>query len=173
MIPQGGGWPADVEATLNTAFGDKMGLEDQHALNGASLFVPDTMTAHTLRGEGFDASEDGSGRGTPLAPVAFDLNQITSPTNRSRPDPAVHHTLPATTCPPHLATTYAVRRLTPVECERLQGMPDLWTQIPWRGKPADQCPDGPRHKAIGNSIAVNCLELIFERIKAVEEMAAE
>ncbi|WP_244640720.1 DNA cytosine methyltransferase [Pelagibacterium lentulum] len=48
----------------------------------------------------------------------------------------------------------AVRRLTPVECERLQGFPDNYTQIPWRGKPADQCPDGPRYKALGNSWAV-------------------
>ena len=47
-----------------------------------------------------------------------------------------------------------VRRLTPRECERLQGMPDDWTCVPYRGKPADQCPDGPRYKAIGNSMAV-------------------
>lgn len=48
----------------------------------------------------------------------------------------------------------AVRRLTPVECERLQGMADDYTLIPWRGKPASECPDGPRYKAIGNSKAV-------------------
>jgi DNA (cytosine-5)-methyltransferase 1 len=47
-----------------------------------------------------------------------------------------------------------VRRLTPRECERLQGMPDDYTLIPWRGKPASECPDGPRYKAIGNSKAV-------------------
>lgn len=39
-----------------------------------------------------------------------------------------------------------VRRLTPRECERLQGFPDDWTKIPYRGKPADECPDGPRYK---------------------------
>lgn len=103
--------------------------------------------------------------------VAFDLNQITSPTNQSAPDPAVHHTLPATSTPPHLAAPYAVRRLTPVECERLQGFPDGWTAIPYRGKPADQCPDGPRYKALGNSWATNCGKLIFDRIRAVEAMA--
>lgn len=54
---------------------------------------------------------------------------------------------------PHVLTS-AVRRLTPVECERLQGFPDHYTRIPWRGKPADQCPDGPRYKALGNSWAV-------------------
>ena len=57
-----------------------------------------------------------------------------------------------------------VRRLTPRECERLQGFPDDYTLIPWRGKPAHQCPDGPRYKALGNSMAVNCMEWIGERI---------
>lgn len=47
-----------------------------------------------------------------------------------------------------------VRRLTPKECERLQGFPDDWTKVPYRGKPAEECPDGPRYKAIGNSFAV-------------------
>ena len=46
----------------------------------------------------------------------------------------------------------AVRRLTPIECERLQGFPDNHTLIGWRGKDADECPDGPRYKAIGNSM---------------------
>lgn len=57
-----------------------------------------------------------------------------------------------------------VRRLTPVECERLQGMPDNHTQIPWRGKPAEQCPDGPRYKAIGNSKAVDVVQWLGMRI---------
>ena len=63
-----------------------------------------------------------------------------------------------------VATQLTVRRLTPRECERLQGFPDDWTLIPWRGKSADQCPDGPRYKALGNSMAVNCMEWIGERI---------
>jgi DNA (cytosine-5)-methyltransferase 1 len=67
-----------------------------------------------------------------------------------------------------VATTMQVRRLTPVECERLQGFPDGYTAIPWRGKPADQCPDGPRYKALGNSMAVPCMRWIGERIAAVE-----
>ena len=57
-----------------------------------------------------------------------------------------------------------VRRLTPVECERLQNFPDNWTRIPWRGKSPEQCPDGPRYKAIGNSMAVCVVEFIAERI---------
>ena len=59
----------------------------------------------------------------------------------------------------------AVRRLTPVECERLQGFPDGYTQIPWRKKPADECPDGPRYKALGNSWAVPCVSWIGQRIR--------
>ena len=89
--------------------------------------------AHALRGEGFDASEDGTGRGTPLIPQAM-----------------------------------TVRRLTPRECERLQGFPDDYTLIPWRKKQAEDCPDGPRYKALGNSMAVNCMAWIGERIAAVD-----
>lgn len=59
-----------------------------------------------------------------------------------------------------------VRRLTPIECERLQGFPDNHTLIGWRGKDADECPDGPRYKAIGNSTAVPVMRWIGERIAA-------
>lgn len=60
-----------------------------------------------------------------------------------------------------------VRRLTPRETERLMGFPDDWTLIPWRKKPAEQCPDGPRYKAIGNSMAVPCMSWIGKRLLAV------
>lgn len=63
-----------------------------------------------------------------------------------------------------------VRRLTPRECERLQGMPDDWTRIPYRGKPAEDCPDGPRYKAIGNSMAVPVMRWIGERISMVDKL---
>lgn len=86
---------------------------------------------HTLKAEGFDGSEDGTGRGQPI-------------TNSGA----------------------AVRRLTPVETERLQGFPDNYTRIPWRSKPAEQCPDGPRYKAIGNSKAVPVVRWIGARLKA-------
>lgn len=62
----------------------------------------------------------------------------------------------------------AVRRLTPVECERLQGFPDHYTQIPFRGKPSTECPDGPRYKALGNSMAVPCMAWIGKRIAVVD-----
>ena len=67
-----------------------------------------------------------------------------------------------------VAQAMTVRRLTPRECERLQGFPDDYTLIPWRKKAAGDCPDGPRYKALGNSMAVNCMEFIGERIAAVE-----
>ena len=59
----------------------------------------------------------------------------------------------------------AVRRLTPTECERLQGFPDNYTEIPWRNKPAEDCPVGPRYKAMGNSMAVPVMRWIGERIQ--------
>lgn len=59
----------------------------------------------------------------------------------------------------------AVRRLTPVECERLQGFPDNYTAIPWRNSPATNCPDGPRYKALGNSMAVPVMHWIGKRIQ--------
>ena len=71
------------------------------------------------------------------------------------------------------STTYinsgsAVRRLTPRECERLQGFPDDYTLTPYRGKPAS---DGPRYKAIGNSMAVPVMRWIGERIQMVEALS--
>ena len=62
----------------------------------------------------------------------------------------------------------AVRRLTPVECERLQGFPDNWSRIPWKGKPETECPDGPRYKACGNSMAVPVMAFIGRRIAEVD-----
>jgi DNA (cytosine-5)-methyltransferase 1 len=74
----------------------------------------------------------------------------------------------------HESTTYVaqtamqVRRLTPVECERLQGFPDNYTNIPWRK--AAESPDGPRYKALGNSMAVPVMRWIGKRIKEVSEL---
>ena len=110
-----------------------------------------------------DSSEDG-------APcVAFDadnqtLNAETSQSLRSsRADIDRQGTL-------FSPKTLTVRRLTPRECERLQGFPDDYTAIPWRGKSAAECPDGPRYKAIGNSMAVNCMRWIGQRITFVENI---
>ena len=71
---------------------------------------------------------------------------------------------------PMLRQASAVRRLTPVECERLQGFGDNYTQIPWRNKPAESCPDGPRYKAMGNSMAVPVMTWLGERISMVNAL---
>jgi len=63
-----------------------------------------------------------------------------------------------------------VRRLTPIECERLQGFSDNYTRIPWRGKPEEQCPYGPRYKALGNSMAVPVMRWIGDRISVVDKI---
>jgi DNA (cytosine-5)-methyltransferase 1 len=268
-------------------------------------FESETFVAHTLRADGFDASEDGTGRGIALVPVAFDTTQITSPTNRCNPQPGdPAHPLASTAHAPavaipileagartgkstddpragmgigecgdpmytlqsgkqyavafsckdsgadaaeiaptlrsmnfdkshanaggqlavalharqdpdvsrevthpldtdgstnavavnlggraegarpeisdvaslrsasggssrsYAATAYAVRRLTPVECERLQGFRDGYTAITHRGKPAA---DGPRYRALGNSMAVPVIRWIGERIQKADQ----
>lgn len=233
----------------------------------------DTYVTHSLRAEGFDASEDGTGRGTPLVPVYAIQERAVSENPDAGPDGAgfradIAYTLEArqnvqtiafpanlsgTQCvssdeispalgaknptavafalrgrsggaqveiqgeqtgalrsasggssrdyvafpskdygadsgsisptlragghasshanagvPPAIAGAGAVRRLTPRECERLQGFPDDYTAIPWRGKPAENCPDGPRYKALGNSMAVPVMRWIGERIQKHE-----
>jgi len=65
-----------------------------------------------------------------------------------------------------------VRKLLPVECERLMGFPDNHTRISWKGKPEEECPDAPRYKACGNSMCVNVMAWIGHRIQAVEESLA-
>ena len=233
-----------------------------HTLDTASP----QFVAHTLRGEGFDASEDGPGRGTPLVPVTAvaltaSRSSTQSPNEDATPvpvmsnDPAtaicaneqrtytneggmfqlrnvvaqpvavpmvnmqgskgnavaqadgpsytlnamhghdmhavavvspvrygnhqqdtLHHesgimsTLPGGSNDnaghyTNTVTAMQVRRLTPRECERLQGFPDDYTLIPWRGKPASECPDGPRYKALGNSWAVPVVRWIGRRIQ--------
>ena len=62
-----------------------------------------------------------------------------------------------------------VRKLLPVECERLMGFPDNWTRIVWKGKTKEECPDAPRYKACGNSMCVNVMAWIGERIEAVNQ----
>lgn len=72
----------------------------------------------------------------------------------------------------YVAQPWAVRRLTPTECARLQGFPDDHTRIEWRGKPVDQCPDGPQYKAYGNSMAVPVVRYILDRMRHSMEGAS-
>jgi len=70
-------------------------------------------------------------------------------------------------------TPMAVRRLTPEECEALQGFPKGYSRIPWKGKPASECPDGPRYKACGNSMAVPVMRWVGERIALVDKLISQ
>ena len=122
------------------------------------------LVDHTLKAEGHDASEDGTGRGVQIV-ACFDPLQVTSRVNRSRGEPDVsptnHH------APMAIASRFGVRRLTPRECERLQGFPDDYTQVPYKGKPMA---DAARYRMVGNSMAVNVMRWIGERIVGVSAL---
>ncbi|HGE2091699.1 phosphoadenosine phosphosulfate reductase family protein [Pseudomonas aeruginosa] len=148
----------DVSPTLRA-----MGHGESHANASGQVAVCITgEITHTLKAEGFDASEDGTGRGQPI--VADVAPTLRSGNFRSHSNPA--------TQADSLVIASAVRRLTPRECERLQGFPDDYTLIPWRGKSAEECPDGPRYKAIGNSKAVPVVRWIGRRIQQQLERTA-
>lgn len=161
-----------------------------------------TMVAHALRGEGFDASEDGTGRGTPIVPVSIHGPQdpdvevnLAHPLGRNHGQEnavafAENSRAELRLCggdggvssqlttgggkpgqgQPCIATRWAVRRLSTVECCRLQGFPDNHTRIAWRGKPPAKCPDGPQYKALGNSMATNAMGWLGERIQLVDDI---
>ena len=134
----------------------KSGGDSNRIDNAAAGYM---CITHALRGEGFDASEDGSGRGTPLVPAV-------APTMKTSGD--AHSGFKGDKMLAAYAS--AVRRLTPRECERLQGFPDDYTLVPHRGKPMA---DGPRYKALGNSMAVPVMAFIGQRIQMVEDLLAE
>jgi DNA (cytosine-5)-methyltransferase 1 len=198
-----------VESTVAYGQNRQSGpVDTSHALNahsgphGRLDFESETFLVQSVTGDqrhagilgGADASEDGTGRGTPIvcfsakdygADAQYDL----SPTLRAGGHSKSHANagvMPAVALntrqdPIHdndcaqplgakdngngVLVTSAVRRLTPVECERLQGFPDGYTDIPWRGKPTS--PDGPRYKALGNSWAVPKFAWLGRRIAAL------
>ena len=110
-----------------------------------------TLTAH----EGKSTNYVFSGQNSARAGLSLDAD--TSPTL-------------STTKQPSVSTQNVVRRLTPTECERLQGFPDRWTDVPYRGK--EHAPDSPRYKALGNSMAVPVMAWIGRRIQQTEEAAS-
>lgn len=147
-----------------------MGHGTSHANAGGQVAVCVTGdVTHTLKADGFDGSEDGTGRGQPIVTHAIQAGALrTNP--RSGPDgvgvQADHaYTLEARAEVQAVQSESSVRRLTPRECERLQGFPDDYTRIPWRGRVLGLCPDGPRYKAIGNSKAVPVVRWIGMRIQ--------
>lgn len=137
-----------------------------YAIQERELCVTGDIT-HTLKAEGFDASEDGTGRGQPIIPaIGFAQNQrdevrLMEVSGALASEPGMKQTTYVLGNP----SPMAVRRLMPVECERLQGFPDGHTAVPTgnKGKPAA---DGPRYKQLGNSMAVNVMHWIGKRIDA-------
>ena len=176
-------WPAEIASTLNAAFGDKQGLEDQHINSGAPLFVPDSvgpLTAGMHKGpRGTEAVESnhviafGGNQGGDFVQspaVAFAQNQVGEVREGNVANTLNTNFNASGRNTPMLRQASAVRRLTPKECERLQGFPDDYTQIEWRNKPAESCPDGPRYKAMGNSMAVPVMRWLGERIEMVDKI---
>ena len=248
-------WPAEISSTLDTTFGTKQGLEDQHVNAGCPMFVP----AYGIPGNWIGRKPENGGNATePMhdvapcltkadqhgvaAPIAFsgcddgmDTQINVTPTMRvagnaqgnlavavgtdlyngaitgdvavpmtNRADgtgtgPTVMQAknpmafaqntrdelryingdgslVGALAAQPGMKQTsyiqqaMAVRRLTPVECERLQGFPDSYTDIKSKDKPT---PDGPRYKALGNSMAVPVMAWIGQRIEQVEAICKQ
>lgn len=132
-----------------------MGHDGSHANAGEQVAVCITgQITHTLKAEGFDASEDGTGRGQPIV-----ASTLTAQYGKNGGIPAGKDCMPQNL----IETPMAVRRLMPVECERLQGFPDGYTDVPVGKK---QAADGPRYKQLGNSWAVPCVTWIGRRIQA-------
>lgn len=214
-------WPADVAASLNAAFSTKQGLEDQHALGGASWFVPAVGPLTAKGPQAMDAPEVDANHYIPVAneqtpivvhgtqdpivsdqahplqvingglvnAVAHSIRMANTSSNGCGIQEEVSHTLDQTSGPaiafaqnqegevrcsdivgtvstnsnasgrntPMLSQDMAVRRLTPMECERLQGFPDGYTNIPGAS-------DSGRYKALGNSMAVPVMHWIGRRI---------
>lgn len=237
------GWPDDLDRCGAFVAGT---LNANHGNIWAEAAWTGNLVAHTLRADGFDAGEDGTGRRIPLVAdpisaheqstythedsgnfrlrnvIPFDTTQVTSPVDRARCLPGapchplaagahppavafyanmgkdarsdgasveiagpiagaaggnkqavainlqggkgqagfseeINPTLGADTQGPGLASSSGVRRLTPRECERLQGFPDDWTGIPGMA-------DGPRYKCLGNAVTVNVAEWIARRL---------
>ena len=201
-----GGWSTDVDLAAGNYMQPVPSTGDvSHCLNAGGMgqqdYETETLIAHSLRAEGFDASEDGTGRGTPLVPVSFtggaseciSLENCAHPVTGRNGDPGMvavafmenvraelrmsEQTDALTRGGGKPGQGYAaamqgsqVRRLTPRECERLQGFPDDYTAVPYRGKPAA---DGPRYKALGNSMAVPVMSFIGQRIQMVEDLKKE
>jgi DNA (cytosine-5)-methyltransferase 1 len=163
-----GGDAGEVSPTLRS-----MGHQGSHPNGGGQVAVAfETRFARNGRGAPSDvvpplkASSGQTGKGDGAPCVAFDWNAQTDQMNFSTTTPSLTCSQQAAIGPVHMS----VRRLTPRECERLQGFPDHYTDIPYRGKAA---PDGPRYKALGNSMAVPCMRWIGQRIAKANRSARD
>lgn len=158
--PNGAGVNENLSFTLNTI--------DRHAIAFDTLaFNPNFITSKENKAnpQWNDPCHTLSATGKPPVVIC-----VADDTANAAIDVDVYGTLKCGGAVPYFTDGIEIRSLMPIECERLQGFPDNWTQIPWRGKPASECPDGPRYKALGNSMAVPVMLWIGERIKLVEEL---
>jgi DNA (cytosine-5)-methyltransferase 1 len=157
-------WPAKTASTLNASFGSKLGLENQHINSGAPLFVPSFwdggQTAETLTcSSNLQRMPDKKRFQAVIQATAFDAynSSVTGNITKTLDTGSDYHHVPNVYSP-----TMAVRRLTEVECERLQGFSDNYTNI------KKNCPSGARYKALGNSMAVPVMKWIGNRINDYE-----
>ncbi len=164
---------APVAPTLDANYGRLYGHDNQHIDGGAGMFVAGTICRDSFTG-GAGGRPEGAAAGH-FIPVVAPLNtqlgiRGAETSNSSREgvgigeigDPSF--TLQASHSHA-VITPWAVRRLTPTECERLQGFPDGYTDIAAGGK---VIADSPRYKALGNSMAINCMRWIGRRINRIE-----
>ena len=154
-----------VAATLTNGFGER-GVDAGQIVNGNHAI---SGVAGALTAKGPTAMGAPEVDAHHYVAVAYGFQSTANAGNAAAAGDNVSPTLRAAD-PMAVATGLSVRRLTPTECERLQGFPDNFTQIPYRNKPAEKCPDGPRYKALGNSMAVPVMRYIGERIQAVEAL---
>ena len=159
--------PQDVVSTLDASYGRLQGCSGQDLNHGHSHLVHVSRISRALT-----ACKTATGR--------LDPNEQKFIGFHSRQDPIdAPVSLPleakAGQCVagPLSDKDMVVRRLTPLECERLQGFPDHYTMVPWGKKNAEDCPDGHRYRALGNSMAVPCMRWIGERIQTVDERYCE
>ena len=164
-------WPADTASTLNASFGEKLGLENQHINSGAPLFVQAVYENHALdsRIKEVDISPAiraawGTGGGN--VPYVQFVDTYNGTIQGDVSATMTADMAGPTHSGPKVMQNMAVRRLTPVECERLQGFPDNYTNIP-------KAADGNRYKALGNSMAVPVMRWIGERINQYEQRGME
>jgi DNA (cytosine-5)-methyltransferase 1 len=157
LIPTiGGGFDGPVGVTL-------------HGTDGTASVASFTDLSSSLRSR-IPSGVENSTTTAVMQPVTYDFFNITAPVNKQNRQPGdpCHTLARSNTEHAVMMQQMQVRRLTPEECEALQGFPRSYTQIPWRKKPASECPDGPRYKALGNSWAVPVARWIGERINKVE-----
>jgi len=194
-----GQYDADLP-TLRSSGADAGGSETlvastgrvSHCLNAGGMgrldYETETLVAHLKSGGGFDVADPVAGtlqhgKQSAGSATSQDANggllvPCTTVAYRTTGNDGCYETGDVTAClntgsDPNQITllqSWRVRRLTPLECERLQGFPDGYTDVPWRRK--NWTPDGPRYKALGNSMAVNVMAWLGHRIKLADGIAS-